>query len=1025
MSHISLKARFLLPWICLFGVVATYVFASTTGPAIITNVHAINIIGSAAQITWMTDDPSDSVVFYDVTTASFANTSTSRCDQGGMVTSHCVNLTGLSASTTYYFKARSTNEAQYVAEHFGSFVSATTSSSGGSIPVAPSNLRIGSNPTASTASLLWNDNSSNEDKFNVERKLSAESTYPPNMLAQVNANTTSYNDSSSLTPETSYDYRVQACLSNYGCSAYVYLNGVLTTALADISPPTPPSVHATPYLSTQVNLYVTGATDNVGVVGYKIFRNNTYLTTIASTTYADTNLTPGTSYAYSVSAVDAAGNVSPQSAVVNAVTGNDTATSTTANADTTPPSPPSSISATPFSSTRVDLKWSGASDNIGVVGYKIFRNGTYYMGIISSSYADNNVSPDTAYVYYVKAVDAAGNESPSSVIRDAHTPPIATATSTTPTITPISTETLQSTMVTVTRGTSYCNALIGKTKMTFSATPSSGAYFKLTKSGGTATVTPLGVYDLPNGVYYWEAVAKDGFLLSGGINDKFTLDKSCVADVATTAPASVTLRGDAVVYVSLGGTYVEAGAKGYTATGAAVIPKRDLGGLNVSVLGTYTLRYQLFDALGKVTAGALRTVIVESPAQIVTERQPVLVQPVASAQLHATSVPSEILSIFARAPEVNTLATLEQYAQYCDNPAHQKECSQYVVQQIVVHVGTPTALPVTPTVFAMMQSHGALPGGATNPAELKAVCEQSTHASSCADLYVTTNIMSREEANNYERKLLAMRKGEEQVLTNRVGARMFQDSDGDDIPDYDEVNVYHTDPRQKDTNGDGIFDGQHLLLGTDPLFVALKSATSTTLTRATTTLVKPVLSNSIVYEDPQFSGEVKSALLAVTTIKAVPRNTPNQGTTSIELALSGSALPNSFVTLFIFSDPIVVTVKADDSGAWTYTLDKELPDGTHQVMSTITDGGGHILAKSEPLPFVKEASAVSIGSPFLVPQTEAPGFFSGGSLYALIATLIGVLALALVLIGFIVRRHPSEQARTRVNVEKDGNNYFP
>jgi hypothetical protein len=575
--------------------------------------------------------------------------------------------------------------------------------------------------------------------------------------------------------------------------------------------------------------------------------------------------------------------------------------------------------------------------------------------------------------------------------------------------------------------------------MTFSVTPSSGAYFKVTKSGGSAGITFSGTYDFPNGIYYWEAIANPGFVLSGGTYDKFILDKWCTTDGTTTTgttntlqtstmPAYVTLLGEAVLHVAYGGIYIEAGARGYTAEGVSVIPKRDLGGLNTSVPGTYKLTYQLFDTLGKVTASAMRTVIVDPSVQITAEPPSVSTQPVTLSSTGVTSSPTAILSLFTQAPAVDTIATPEQYAHYCDDPTHQKECAQYAVKQIAVPEVLPVAPPVSLQVFTTMtESQGmTLPGGATNPEELKAVCGQSTYASSCADLFVTTNVLSREEANENVSKLLAVRKGEEQVLTERVGARMFQDSDGDGVTDYDEVNIYHTDLKKGDSNNDGVLDGQHLLLGTDPLLV-MPAAVASTSSKATTTTSQPtvpVLSSKIAYENPQFSGEIKPEMLTVTNVKAVPSNIPEQGTTSPRIALSGKALPNSFVTLFIFSDPIVVTVKADESGAWTYTLDKELPDGTHQVMSAITDGGGHILAKSAPLPFVKEAFAVSMGSPLLSPQAEAPGFFSGGSLYAFIAILISVFALALALIGFIVRRRPSEQASTHIKVEND-NNLFP
>jgi chitodextrinase len=1159
-----------------FGFGALYVFASTTAPALITGVQATNIMYSGAQIMWTTDDPADSVVLYDTTTASFANTSTSRCDAGGMVTSHCVNLTGLSASMSYYYKVRSTNGAGYVAEQTGTFFSAGASGGDGggggggtdstpptppnyfsthavassqidltwyaatdnvgvvgykifrnatfvtsvtglsyadsglsantyysyyvkatdaagnesssvyastttlpsatpspspvSPPSAPTNLLVNGVPTMSSLPLKWNDNSSNEDKWNIERKLATDNSW--SLLQQITtANTTTYVDTT-VTSGMHYDYRVQACLSGTGCSAYATLTNVSAGESADVTFPTAPTVfNVTAISSAQVALSWSGATDNIGVMGYKVFRNGAYYTGVTSASYTDSNVAPDTSYSYFIQALDAAGNESASSPVKDVRTPSvSTASSSSSTvsptpspsptvADTTLPTPPYQISYT-IASSQISFTWGGATDNVGIAGYKIFRNGIYLTTKSTPYCIDSGLLPNTPYSYYIKAFDAAGNESAAtqtlsittlasstgSALNTTSTPAYPTATTssslTTTIATTTTTGTAQSVSATVIRGTSYCDAFTGKTKMTFSVTPSSGAYFKVTKSGGAAAgITFPGTYDLLNGIYYWEAIANPGFVLSGGAYDKFILDKLCTTDGTTTtgttntlqtstatASAYVTLLGDAVAHVPYGGVYIEAGARGYTAEGVLATPRRDLGGLNTSVSGTYKLSYQLFDTLGRVTASAVRTVIVDPPVQITAEPPSVSIQPVTLSSTGVTSSSSAILSFFTQAPAVDTIATPEQYVHYCDDPVHQKECAQYAVKQIAVPEVLPAAPPVSLQVFTTMtESQGmTLPGGATNPEELKAVCGQSTYASSCADLFVTTRVLSREEANEQVDKLLAVRKGEEQVLTERVGARMFQDSDGDGVTDYDEVNIYHTHLQKSDSNNDGILDGQHLLLGTDPLLVTPTVAASTSPKGAATTSqpTVPVLSSKIAYENPQFSGDIKPGLLTVTNVKAVPVNIPEQGTTSPRIALSGKALPNSFVTLFIFSDPIVVTVKADESGAWTYTLDKELPDGTHQVMSAITDGGGHILAKSAPLPFVKEAFAVSIGSPLLSPQAEAPGFFSGGSLYAFIAILISVFALALALIGFIVRRRPSEQVSTHIKVEND-NNLFP
>ena len=94
-----------------------------------------------------------------------------------------------------------------------------------------------------------------------------------------------------------------------------------TYAVADTVPPTvPTNLTATAISSTQINLTWTASTDNVGVTGYQIFRNGVQVGTSATNSYSDTGLTASTTYTYTVSAYDAAGNVSAQSSAASATT---------------------------------------------------------------------------------------------------------------------------------------------------------------------------------------------------------------------------------------------------------------------------------------------------------------------------------------------------------------------------------------------------------------------------------------------------------------------------------------------------------------------------------------------------------------------------------------------------------------------------------------------------------------------------------------------------------------------------------
>ncbi len=82
------------------------------------------------------------------------------------------------------------------------------------------------------------------------------------------------------------------------------------------APTVPTNLAAVPVLPTQINLSWTASTDNVGVTGYKVFRDGNFLGAVSGTTYPDGGLAPNTSYSYRVSAYDAIGNESAQCGAV-------------------------------------------------------------------------------------------------------------------------------------------------------------------------------------------------------------------------------------------------------------------------------------------------------------------------------------------------------------------------------------------------------------------------------------------------------------------------------------------------------------------------------------------------------------------------------------------------------------------------------------------------------------------------------------------------------------------------------------
>ena len=98
----------------------------------------------------------------------------------------------------------------------------------------------------------------------------------------------------------------------------------------DFTPPTIPTTPSALAVSqTEIDLSWAASTDNFGVTGYHVYRNGAAIATTQVTHYNDSILQPNTTYSYSVSAYDAASNVSAKSSPVSATT--------LAEAQTTPP----------------------------------------------------------------------------------------------------------------------------------------------------------------------------------------------------------------------------------------------------------------------------------------------------------------------------------------------------------------------------------------------------------------------------------------------------------------------------------------------------------------------------------------------------------------------------------------------------------------------------------------------------------------------------------------------------------------
>jgi len=91
--------------------------------------------------------------------------------------------------------------------------------------------------------------------------------------------------------------------------------------------------------------------------------------------------------------------------------------------DTQAPSVPANLAATAGSPSQINLAWTASTDNVGVAGYQIYRNGVAVGTTSATTYSDVGLDANTTYTYGVAAFDAAGTVSAPSATASATTPP--------------------------------------------------------------------------------------------------------------------------------------------------------------------------------------------------------------------------------------------------------------------------------------------------------------------------------------------------------------------------------------------------------------------------------------------------------------------------------------------------------------------------------------------------------------------------------------------------------------------------
>ena len=140
------------------------------------------------------------------------------------------------------------------------------------------------------------------------------------------------------------------------------------------APSVPANVQATAIAANSVQVTWSASTDDTGVLGYDIYRNGSPLGTVdgSTTHYADTPVTPSTTYQYTVDAFDGSGNVSQQSAPVMVTTPK-------------PPSSPTLLQAARSSTDTVGLQAPSGAGDLLVLSASLSTGATNHITSVTDS----------------------------------------------------------------------------------------------------------------------------------------------------------------------------------------------------------------------------------------------------------------------------------------------------------------------------------------------------------------------------------------------------------------------------------------------------------------------------------------------------------------------------------------------------------------------------------------------------------------------------------------------------------------
>lgn len=902
------------------------------------------------------------------------------------------------------------------------------------IPESPSGL-LADEVTISAVNLIWTDNSSNENKFNIERKLSTASSY--SFLQQVGTSITNFTDST-VVPGSTYSYRVQACLSGTGCSGYTTLSVVAVPSAAQTSAPNTDPATTTSGTGTIGTVSGGGTTYAVpaapsglminGTVGsnsvplrwtdnaidedkFNIERKLSTASTFAYlvqitgsniTSYIDSTVSLGNTYDYRIQACRSGYGCSAFSNYVRAIVPTtatyspattttyypSTTTVTTTYATSsgpnnspyatytpttyTPPAPTNlRVAFGPCGPNLVNLSWQAGT---GATSYRISRGSLIIGNTTQLTYNDQSAALSKNYVYMVNAVNSYGIS--PGIALSVNTPTVCTTYPyATPTTAPTTTAATGNTSTTSTSTTGIFNSPYSvprpPSNLVVAAAPTVSTVV-LRWIDNANNEDKFNVYRKVSGastfVYLYQIV---------GANNTSYIDASVSSGMKYDYAVQACLSGTGCSnFVYLYGVTVPIR---YSATTTPVYKAETSSSTNfasttVQIKPTIT-PYNASTALPYTyTASSTYT-----RPTTTTESRPISTSTFVVTSTTTTTVASTSREVAQMEDIVlvieNTNALIENIKRELVN----------IIDESISNAmkGIDTSSGSTTNALSMLREDLKkkidikLAGLTTiTDSEINSLKFEITNGLKQIQVITNSSQIVSLTARQVEIKLDGFSnqiEDQSKALMEQGGDLLFKDSNNDGISDYESKAVYNIDPIKPSPvtvyEGKTLTAGDKVAMGFDP---------------SERELVK------IVPEQPA------EAFAPVTLVHKVEEIKLNE---EKKVELKGKALPNSYVTIFIYSTPIIVTVKVDQDGEWQYVLDKELESGEHVVYTATVNNTGKILAKSNPYSFTKTAEAASLNSiPPVSTLENEPSLFDQFSTTAII-TLAGVLFLAVLFLA--------------------------